>query len=673
MDSEFPHIPGYQVIRLLSSGAFGRVYLARQLSIERQVAIKILHNLEHANQAAIERFKREARIIGNLNHPNIITIHDFPRVGNYYAIVMEYLAGGTLTEKIVQGLAVPQALTILRSLASAIDYYAGQQVIHRDIKPNNILFDESGVPKLADFGIAKSREVGSQITQSHEAPGTFSYMSPEQLHGEAQDVRSDLYSLGVVFYLMLTGQLPFKTSREKLSFRPRALPAPLARYQGVMNRLLAARAEQRYPSAAVLIQELDRLQTMPQLSLDLDLIETGRDHVYIDLEASSLAVAQRERASDGATEATTQTRAERSPRSMPGWLLSAALVLALAIGAVWWLRAPLSVSTPPAVSAPSSPSPLALPTTVGEVPPPLPPAVLPPVQARAPAPSPALAAAAEAAARPVASPQLIVDPPAASDPPAITNGQTLQDRLADGSAGPEMVLIGAGSYKDRSGRTVVRIDQPYALSKYEITAAEFEKYLDAVAAPRRRTALGEDWLQAGKPQIDITVDDALAYVQWLSDQTGQRYSIPTFHQWGYAAQGGTDRVYWWGEQWRSGMENTCADDCSAPAAGDFTGRSRSPLDNRAMIRPVGSFSANPFGLYDMDGNVSEYTTLYPGMARDFGIDIDESITALAIRGGNFVNRQSFQGVKYTRSYNFGSGAEIWIGLRVARQVDTATP
>ncbi len=258
-----PQIPGYTIEKSLGAGGMARVYLALQNSLNRQVALKVLTLADPHFQ---ERFLREGRIVARLNHRHIITVYDVGESQGCYYIAMEYANGGTLEARIQQGLAVDPALIILNQAAMALDYAHQQGLVHRDIKPANILFRADGAAVVSDFGIAKDYHQNQQLTQTGWALGTPSYMSLEQALGERVDSRSDLYSLGIMFYEMLTGSRPYQ-ARDHLTLLtmhrdhpiPR-LPGALARYQGILDRLMAKKPEQRFATAA---QLLDALSLLP--------------------------------------------------------------------------------------------------------------------------------------------------------------------------------------------------------------------------------------------------------------------------------------------------------------------------------------------------------------------------------------------------------------------------
>jgi len=223
----------YRIGRLLGRGGMGAVYLAHELALDRDVAIKVLPP-EHASTPQLrERFKREARTAARLSHPNIVPLHTFGEVSGLVYFVMGYVAGESLAARIRrQGPFDSEAArTFLTSVCDALDYAHRQGIVHRDIKPDNILIEaNSGAPLLTDFGIAKATLTDAQLTTAGQLIGTPHYMSPEQAMGKA-DVgpRSDLYSLGIVAYEMLSGQRPFEaeTPLDALTQRLTHDPRPL--------------------------------------------------------------------------------------------------------------------------------------------------------------------------------------------------------------------------------------------------------------------------------------------------------------------------------------------------------------------------------------------------------------------------------------------------------------
>jgi serine/threonine-protein kinase len=224
----------YQVVREIGRGGMGIVYLARDIALHRLVAIKVLREEFATSDEHRERFRREARMTARLSHANIVPVHTFGEAGHFVYIVMKYVHGESLAERLrsEKRLDTEEARRILHDLALALDYAHREGVVHRDLKAENIILDRStGRPMLTDFGVALQRSLDPVRAEASRAFGTPHYMSPEQAAGELDiDGRSDLYSLGVLGYYMLTGELPFDApSFEALAAKHVAEPhRPLA-------------------------------------------------------------------------------------------------------------------------------------------------------------------------------------------------------------------------------------------------------------------------------------------------------------------------------------------------------------------------------------------------------------------------------------------------------------
>lgn len=205
--------PQLEILELIGQGGMGFVFKARQSKLDRLVALKILPQTLAADPAFAERFTREGRVLAKLNHPNIVTIHDFGQAGGFFYLLMEFVNGVNLRQAMQAGRFTPaQALGIVPKICEALEFAHEEGILHRDIKPENILLDSKGRVKIADFGIAKligEVEGSALLTASGAMLGTPHYMAPEQLEKPGQvDHRADIFSLGVVFYEMLTGELP---------------------------------------------------------------------------------------------------------------------------------------------------------------------------------------------------------------------------------------------------------------------------------------------------------------------------------------------------------------------------------------------------------------------------------------------------------------------------------
>lgn len=368
-------IPGYDIDGEIGEGAMASVYLATQRSLERKVALKVMAAALAADPSFCERFLREGKTLARLSHPHTVTIHDIGNVGELYYMAMEYLPNGTLKERIAAGLTPEQGLVYIRQIASALGYAHAQGLVHRDVKPANILFRADGTAVLSDFGIAKSLDDRTQFTQAGFAVGTPSYMSPEQARGQEIDGRADLYALGVVLYEILVGKLPYNgtdalsTALAHLTEPLPELPLHHGRYQEVLKKLLAKDPAQRFPDAAALLLALDRLPLeAPKEALEATLIRpavmpagqdlAGLTPVSIEIPNAAPQPQPQSQAVRQPVVSPTQHRAESEQRRGPVLALAAvAVAVALAIGGAsyWWLSddAP---APPPAAVVPATPA-----------------------------------------------------------------------------------------------------------------------------------------------------------------------------------------------------------------------------------------------------------------------------------------------------------------------------
>jgi serine/threonine-protein kinase PpkA len=261
-----PQIPGYRMLRALGHGGMAVVYLAVQLSLDREVAIKVMALDASMDAERAERFEREARIIARLEHPSIVGIHEVGRTleGQPY-YVMPYLARGDLSQRDLSA-DESQVIDILGALLDALGFAHARGIVHRDVKPENVLFDSGGRPQLADFGIALHRRgSNARITSDGLALGSGGYMSPEQARGEDVDGRADLYSVGVLTYELLTGELPFKAGdgltlalMHAQSPVPR-LPSALGHWQAFIDQAMAKDPRRRFRNAQAMQRALDAL------------------------------------------------------------------------------------------------------------------------------------------------------------------------------------------------------------------------------------------------------------------------------------------------------------------------------------------------------------------------------------------------------------------------------
>ena len=256
----------YEIRSLIGRGGMATVYLARQTSMDREVAIKVMARELANDEQFVTRFENEAQVIARLQHPHILPVIDFGREAQHIFIVMRLVRGGSLDDRLKEGpLVLDRASRMLDQIASALTFAHEQGIIHRDLKPNNVLLDERDNAYLTDFGIAKMLAGTTKLTATGNILGTPSYMAPEQWRGDPVDARTDTYSLGVMLYEMVLGRLPFSGDTPyTLMYKhfndapppPREHnPALAASIEAVIMRGLAKEADARYQSADALAED----------------------------------------------------------------------------------------------------------------------------------------------------------------------------------------------------------------------------------------------------------------------------------------------------------------------------------------------------------------------------------------------------------------------------------
>lgn len=260
-------IAGYEIARCLAQGATAAAYLATQTSLGRPVVLKVLDTALADTPQALQRFLNEGRLIAGLRHPHIITIHDIGTTGRLVYLSMEYIEGGDLKQRLADGPLPPAiALDVLEKIAGALGYAHAHGVIHRDVKPGNILFRQDGSPVLTDFGIAKSLHGDGDLTAAGVFLGSPNYMAPEQVDSGSVDHGVDIYALGIILYEMLTGRKPFVSASiidviyaHRTAPMPR-LPAPFAPLQGLLDLMTAKPRNERFKDIDALLHHLDMLR-----------------------------------------------------------------------------------------------------------------------------------------------------------------------------------------------------------------------------------------------------------------------------------------------------------------------------------------------------------------------------------------------------------------------------
>jgi serine/threonine-protein kinase len=258
-------ISHYKIIEKLGEGGMGEVYLADDLKLDRKVAIKFLPEHLTKDKENVERFEREAKAAASLNHPNIVTIHEIAEENDQTFIVMEYVEGKLLRDVINEyKMELDKIIDVITQISEGLSKAHKAGIVHRDIKPENIIIDNDARVKILDFGLAKLKGV-SKLTKDSSTLGTVNYMSPEQIQGKDVDQRSDIWSVGVVLYELLTGEVPFKGEYESsvhyaiLNEEPKLLKDIKAKYSFDIGKLLEREPNKRFQSCREVLRELDNI------------------------------------------------------------------------------------------------------------------------------------------------------------------------------------------------------------------------------------------------------------------------------------------------------------------------------------------------------------------------------------------------------------------------------
>jgi serine/threonine protein kinase len=274
-------IPGYQIHREIGKGGMATAYLATQESLEREVVLKVLNIDAHMHsETLIERFLAEGRIVATLNHPNIITIFDIGIADDSLYLSMEYVGGGDLKSRMKSPLEPIEALNYLYTIGSGLDVAHKHGIVHRDVKPANILFREDETLLLSDFGIAKQVNLDSDLTATGMFIGSPNYVSPEQAGGAEIDGRTDIYSMGCIFYEMLASKKPFQADnvldviiQHKQAPIPK-LPAELKDFQPLLNKMMAKDPKDRFENVAIMNSyienQINKRTETPSYGLTID-------------------------------------------------------------------------------------------------------------------------------------------------------------------------------------------------------------------------------------------------------------------------------------------------------------------------------------------------------------------------------------------------------------------
>ncbi len=570
----------YRIESLLGQGGMSTVYRATDPNLRREVAIKVIHPHLSRDPEFVRRFEQEAASIAQLRHPNIIQVYDFNHDDKIYYIVLEYIDGQDLKQRLKSSsdsgrvFTVKDAVTIMASICDAVAYAHERGMIHRDLKPANVMLTAKNQPVLTDFGVAKLLD-GLDHTATGAIVGTAKYMSPEQAKGERPDERSDIYSLGVMLYEMIAGRPPFDADTTvavlmKHVNEPvpdirqlhRNLPEDVVR---ILNKALAKDKRDRYQTAFQMAVALKSVQQFPVQGEHAD--ESARTTVASvrlqDITGAPLAATI-------PPPATMPKSGSKLPLILGG--VAMALLALLGIGALAFFS--LADSTNGSLGETGK--------TVAEASPGSETATeIEPVVNEPEAAEPTVEPVETTPPASVTEEQTETQPEAAEVEPVNTLSQT----ESPGREG--MVRVPGGTYSvgvDGAGREQAERQQvelePFWLDLREVTNSQYAEFLAETDNPLPSSWSGDSYPngQEQHPVRGVTWDQAVAYCEWQ----GKR--LPTEAEWEVAARGQDGRLYPWGDNLQA---------VELPRAGTY---------------PVGTKLTNqsPFGLLDMAGNVWEW-------------------------------------------------------------------
>lgn len=620
-------IPGYRIEERIAQGGMGAVYRAVQEDTGGEVAIKIIKAELVEDEEFTRRFLHESRVVAKLEHPYIVKVFAAGFVNGLHYLTMQYLSGGTLQKRLREGLPPEKGIKIVCMIAEALGYAHARGYVHRDVKPGNILFYSNGTPVLSDFGLVKTLEETQGLTMTNRVFGSPPYMSPEQWKAEKVDGRADLYSLGVVLFEVLAGQVPYIDSLpHALMYRhlqdpiPK-LPPKWRKYQSVIDRAMAKEPDKRYATAEEFITALEEAERapapLPSPDEEKPTVPVEQDKKPDWAEPERLVepvVAQKSNATGPASAPLLSLR-----RRWRG-----AVVMVVVVGALSVLY--YTVERRDALLA---------------------------------------------AGQKTEQERLVRE---AAEREYYRAGREFQDDMSSGQKGPTMVVIPAGEFamgspeseserEDDEKQHSVRISRPFAIARHEVTVGEFRQFVEATGyrtdAERNvewqgcfgRKGNGWDfnsdlnWRNPGFEQTDqhpvvcVSWNDAQAYIQWFAEETKQAYRLPTEAEWEYAARGKTTTIRYWGEDADAGCSYANGADQTAKAEfSDWT--IINCRDRYVYTAPVGSYQTNQYGLYDVLGNVLEWCQdVYIADIAQSPVQIDPAYTnggsSRVFRGGGW--------------------------------------
>ncbi len=676
----------YRIVRRIGKGGMAEVYLAEQPTMHRQVAIKVLPQHFLQDETFLERFMREVQVIARLEHPRILPVYDFGEEGGQPYIVMRYVPGGTLADRITEGpLPLEEIARLLRQMAEGLEYAHQRGVIHRDFKPSNVLLDEHGNAYLADFGIARVAETTAQLTGSGIV-GTPAYIAPEMAESQPPTQQVDVYALGVTLFQMLTGELPYKAETPMgLLMAHVSKPIPDVRVlrpdlpsavQYVIERAMAKNPAYRYRSAMEVADALEKaLKAAPEQEVEErtqvegTLYEATDPYATLDPNLSRPYIP---------ATPTAIVPPKRSLLSNPlVWIGVGATALALMamVGVLLGALALRSARLAPTAEQ-TQPFILIAETTVGATSPPVAESTAVPTAVPTATPTPL----PTATPRPTAT----IDPVYARAFSAVYHNRDWQPVVRTFNGVP-MVLVPVGCFT--MGSSYEEYTRAYEICLQTVGQAVspdnciFDLFVDE--APEHQVCFDKPfWIdlaevtnaQFGSSGLFHHPDLPRENVSWFEavehcKARGAR--LPTEAEWEYAARGPDGLRYPWGNEFDPSLTNYCDAGCK------WDWRDERYSDGYNYTAPVGSYpdGVSWVGALDMAGNVFEWVSSlywpYPYSATD-GREADASNYTdwRVLRGGAWSSTE-----ESVRSANRGLGEpdtrDSLSGFRCARDFDAA--
>jgi serine/threonine protein kinase len=579
----------YKILELLGEGGMATVYKAYDTRLEREVAIKVIRRDAFPPDdmdMLLKRFEREAKSLGRLSHPNIVGVIDYGEFEGSPYLVMVYLSGGTLKDRLGYPMPWREAVQMILPIAQALDYVHDHNIINRDVKPSNILMTEKGQPMLTDFGLVKifgeKEKDSTNLTTSGTGLGTPDYMAPEQWTGEPTAL-SDLYSLGVVLYEMITGHRPYtadtpagillKQATESLPLPKQYIPDLPKDVEAVLLRVLAKDPVDRYPNMHAFIDELQNLLAGRALAASNFKMKQLREQMTGKVKREPLPASPK--------------------RAFPFFIFAAlsVIVVLFAVGGYWLLTTPGIFSPLPAPTKQVLPSPTTMAST-----PTNPPKI-----------------------EPTTAPTEVLLPTETLVPEEIKDSKNVPMRLIP--AGEfTMGSNDTGDVGSRPAQTV-KLDAFY-IDKFEVTNEMYDACVYAVECRKpqqggsaTRNIYFANPVYAKFPVLYVDWKMANAYCKWRGGR------LPTEAEWEKAARGTDARLYPWGNN-----EPDCSLANHVGCVADTT-----PVDQYEKGQSI-------YGVYGMAGNVWEWTSTlfkaYPYDAND-GREDPKKLGDRIARGGSW--------------------------------------